>query len=76
MIEDEHLIYQMGYDGILYFSYDSEENMFYDQCGIRVTNIFEVITPNNLFLFRQDPGYCIFPHRDDNRILCEILTDE
>ena len=75
MIEPEELIYKMGYDGILQFFYDSEENIFYDQCGIRVVNIFEVLTPNDIFLFKQDPGYNAFPHRDDHRILCEILTD-
>ena len=62
-------------EGVLQFFYDSEENIFYDQCGQIVTNIFEVLTPNDIFLFKQDPGYNVFPHRDNNRILCEILTD-
>jgi len=65
----------MGYDGVLQFFYDSEENIFYDQCGQIVINIFEVLTPNDIFLFKQDPGYNVFSHRDNNRILCEILTD-
>lgn len=76
MIEPEDLIYQMGCDGILYFTYDPEENTFYDQCGIHMANIFEVLTPNDIFLFKRDHGYCIFPHRDDPHIWCEILMDE
>jgi len=74
-LEDDQLLYQIGWDGILQFFYDSEENTFYDQCGIRVANIFEVLTPNDIFLFKQDPGYNVFRHRDDSRIMCEILTD-
>jgi hypothetical protein len=35
-----------------------------------------VITPNDIFLFRQNPGYCSFPHRSDKHILCEIITEE
>lgn len=76
MIENEYLIYQMGYDGLLYFSYDSKENVFYDPCGIRVINIFEIITPNDLFLFRQNPRYCLFPYIENKFILCVIITDE
>jgi len=72
---DDQLFYQMGYDGVLQFFYDSEENIFYDQCGIRVVNIFGALTPNDIFLFKQDPGYNIFRHREDPRIICEILSD-
>lgn len=74
-IEECHLLYNMGSDGILYFIYDSIGNTFYDQYGVRVINILEFLTPNDLFLFKNDPWYCIFPHRDNYRIMCEILTD-
>jgi len=59
----------------LFVCYDPDENMFYDRYGSLI-NILEMITPNDLFLFRQDPGYCTFPHRKNNKILCEILTNE
>ena len=75
VLRDDQLFYQMGYDGVLQFFYDSEENIFYDQCGIRVVNIFEALTPNDIFLFKQDLGYNIFRYREDPSIICEILSD-
>jgi hypothetical protein len=75
ILDDEHLYYLMGWDSLLQFFYDSEENAFYvcDQFGKRVINIFKALTPNDILLFKQDPGYNVFPHRDNRRILCEIL---
>jgi hypothetical protein len=66
----------MNYDEVLYLSFNSDENIFYDECGKRIANIFELITPNNLFLFRQNPRYCLFPYIEDSHILCKILTNE
>ena len=63
------------YDGYLFFDFDSKENIFYDECGMMVMNILEFITPNNLFLFRQDFGRCAFYHRDNPHILCVLLMD-
>lgn len=43
------------YIEIINIEYDAEENSFYDQCGIHITNVLEMITPNDLLLFRQNP---------------------
>lgn len=61
---------------VLYIYWSEKENIFYDTQGIQIPNIFDMVTPNDIFLFRQDPGYCTFPYRHNNLILCEILTDE
>jgi len=61
---------------ILYFWWDEENNMFYDECGQLVINIFEMVTPNDLLLFKKDHGYCLFPHRETKGILCEFVTDD
>ena len=63
------------HEEMLYILWDETTNTFWDTCGKRLTNIFDYITPNDMFLFRNDPGSCSFPHRGDYRILCEILTD-
>lgn len=68
-------IYPLKYEGLLFFQFDEKENIFYDDCGMRVTNIMEFITPNNLFLFQQDYGRCAFYCRDDPHILCVLLRD-
>jgi hypothetical protein len=77
VISQEELIYRMGYDYILQFYYDPKENTFHvcDQFGSRVVNILKALTPNDIFLFKQDPGYNVFFHKDNSHILCEILTD-
>lgn len=61
---------------VLYFLWDPQENKFYNEYGLLIVNIFEFITPNDLFLFRHDHGNSIFQHRTDTHILCEILVDE
>jgi len=52
-----------------------EENFFLDECGQPIHNIFELITPNDLFLYREDPGHNIFPLRDHKDVWVEILND-
>ena len=66
----------MEYVDILYFVYDSTENMFYDQCGFRIVNIFEELTPNDIFLFRSNPGYYLFKKRNFKNVWCKILTEQ
>jgi hypothetical protein len=66
---------EMGYDSILYIFYDTEKNIFYEDFYNEIYNIFDFLTTNDIFLFRRDPGNCVFPHRYDRKILCEILVD-
>jgi len=70
-----YLLYQLPYHALVYVHYDRDENMFYDQCGMPIWNIFDTITPNDLLLFRHNPENCVFSHRDDHETLCWILTD-
>lgn len=70
------MINREKYDAILFFQWDSQNNIFYDDCGVPVTNIFEVITPSDLLLFREDHGRCAFFHRDYPEILCVLLVDD
>ena len=60
---------------IWYFWYNQEENTFHDIGTGKYVNILSSLTPNDLFLFREDQGHCIFQHKNDRQILCEILTD-
>lgn len=64
------------YTKLIRILYDRRLNMFYDVAGHRLTNVFEFITPNDLYLHRNDPGETIFPHRNDPSIMCEIITEE
>ena len=43
------------YREVIEIEYDADENSFYDQCGIHIINIFEMLTPSNLLLFRKNP---------------------
>ena len=76
----EHCIgtvkYQESYDTILYIEYDPVQNSFYDECGKHITNIFELITPNNLYLFRQKPEeYSYFTHRNNSNVVCKFIMN-
>jgi hypothetical protein len=65
-----------SYGAILFIRYDPEENVFYDECGFRIRNIFEMITPNDLVLYRANHDYCCFPCRYSRNILCWIGADD
>jgi hypothetical protein len=80
MLEEDEILENYSdtnrfYQTIYYIYYSKSENMFYDPCGILIENIFEIITPNDLFLFRKNPRKNKFPMRDEPYILCEIITD-
>ncbi len=64
------------YTKLIRILYDRCLNMFYDIAGRRITNVFELITPNDLYLYRHDPGNSIFPHISEPHTMCEIITDE
>lgn len=61
---------------VLQIFYDKETNTFLDECGFEFVNVFEAITPNDLILYRSDPGFSLFYHRDIPGLLCEILELE
>ena len=64
---------QGRYTKLVYIVYQPHVNMFYDYRGKRLSNVFELITPNDLYLYRHDPGNSIFPHRSKPDTLCEII---
>lgn len=52
------------------------ENRFIDEDGKPIYNVFEMITPNDLLIFRNDPGITMFRHRDIPRMYVEIVEEE
>jgi len=65
------------YDGTYYIFWDEQANMFYDPCGIRIINIFDLVTPNEIFLFRYNPkNFCAFPMKGEPRTVCIFVTNE
>lgn len=60
------------YEAELIFYWSECENTFYDQCGKRVSNIFEYLTPNDLYLFHTNHNHNQFSLRYDFSILCQI----
>lgn len=55
------------------FFYDLESNVFTDEDGYIVWNLFEYITPNDLFLFRKLQSYLVVPHREASDLVCELF---
>ncbi len=57
--------------------HDEDDNVFYNECGIKISNIFEILSPNDLFLYRKDPiVYTHFHMKDDPTVICEIITTD
>lgn len=66
----------LPHDIILYIIWYEPENTFWNLDGSPVENINEILTPNDLFLFRHDPGYSCFFHRQHRHIMVELLTED
>lgn len=71
MKPDKYFDYLGG--DLCYIYYDPESNAFYDEDGAQIDNIFELITPNDLYLYRHDPGCNLFPCRFDRELTFEIV---
>ena len=65
----------MGQQIVIHLYYHERENVFTDSEGQIVYDIFTMITPQDLFLFRYDPGMTCFPLGGDPDFLCEIITE-
>ena len=56
--------------------YDVEANMFIDEDGFVVPLIFELITPNDLFLFKHSREYMIVDHKTLPGVVIELYYPE
>lgn len=52
--------------------YDEERNVFIDEDGFIVWDLFEIITPNDLFLFKFNKEYMLVKHRTMPEVLVEM----
>ena len=64
-----------AYKAVLIIRYDAQENIFLDQCGFEMVDVYTALTPNDVYLFRRT-GQHYFRHRGDRHILCEIIIEE
>lgn len=58
-------------ESILLF-YDIDTNRFVDEDGFIVWSIFDIVTPNDLFLFKREKDYMLIHHRSIPGVLVEI----
>ena len=59
---------------IFYLYYHEDENLFTDDLGQVIYNIFSIITPQDLYLFHHDNGFNIFPLLGHDDAICEIIS--
>lgn len=55
--------------------YDATNNRFVDEGGYWI-DIFTLITPNDVLLFRQQPEYMMFIHRSLSNVIVEIYYSD
>jgi len=58
----------------LYLFYYRDANVFMDFNGQIIYDIFRIMSPNDLYMFRSNPTNNTFWHRSDDDILCRIIT--
>lgn len=56
-----------------YLYYYENENLFTNERGQIVFNMFELITPNDMFLFRKDDNFNCFPMRNNRDAFIQII---
>jgi hypothetical protein len=66
---------QMGCDNVMLIFYESKVNIFYDRDGHEIHYLYELLTPNDIMLFKKDNGNNIFVSRENRRTMIEILAD-
>lgn len=61
-----------GFSDSIGLFYDIDRNVFIDEDGFIIWSIFEVITPNDLFLFKRNQEYMLVRHRSIPELLVEL----
>lgn len=51
------------------FTYDTERNLFIDEDGFPVWDIYEYISPKELYLFRQKKEYTMIVKHKENLVI-------
>jgi hypothetical protein len=59
--------------GSISLFYNHRNNTFVDDNGFIVWNIFEAITPNDLYLFKHHKEYTIVNHRTLHGVVVELF---
>lgn len=59
---------------IFYLYYYESENFFIDEDGWIIYNLFDIIAPLDLYLFRIDKTYNVFPMVGHDDVICEIIS--
>ncbi len=60
------------YEEVISLYYTRDDNVFIDEDGNIVWNIFELITPNDLYLLRRHQEYMVVRHRTLPGVVCEL----
>jgi len=69
---DSAELLDLGFEDSIGIFYDIERNVFIDEDGFIIWAIFELITPNDLFLFKQNKEYMLVQHRAMQEVLVEM----
>lgn len=62
---------KIDFENIRSYSYDREKNVMVDEGGFIIFNIFSIITPNILYLFKKEQQNMVVP--DINGDLVELV---
>ena len=61
-----------GFSDSIGLFYDIDRNVFIDEDGFIIWSIFEIISPNDLFLFKRNQEYMLVRHRSIPELLVEL----
>lgn len=77
MTEQEGLgLFQDNFVDAIGLFYDRDNNVFIDEDGYIVWNMYEMITPNDMFLFKKKREYMVVNHKTLPGVVCELYYPE
>lgn len=65
-----------NFNSVFQIYYYVDENIFTDEDGFIIYNIWNYITANDLFLFRAHKEYMLVPHAHIKGVGCELMYPE
>lgn len=68
--------YNPKQDEIKYIFYDEDKHIFYDEEENQIENIYNWLTPNDLFLFFTKNNYTLFRNKKNNNLIIEIIEKD
>lgn len=68
----DYLYIPEDFDDIIELEYDPDENSFYDEWGFHINDIYTMLNPQDVMLFKNDYYINTFNYKGNKNVICII----